>query len=94
MNPQLFAFYDGHEERGIDPLVVLHRLDDCPGYYPHMIDVAIDGDPSAIMVLSEFVRRVFQIEFVDSAGHGMTRLQCVQLIDRFDRWLVQKRLSS
>tara|TARA_A100001391_G_scaffold183039_1_gene149951 strand:- start:604 stop:924 length:321 start_codon:yes stop_codon:yes gene_type:complete len=82
-----FAFHDGHQQRKVDPLAVLSALSKCPAYRPAMVDSASQGSSEAVQVVSEVVRYAFDVQFINADGKGLTRLQCVQLMSRFDTWI-------
>ena len=88
MSAATFTFHDGISRRRVDPITVVGRLAECPGYTPALIDDAIEADDTAVLLVSEFAFFAFGVRPLRADGKGLTRLECVLLMHKFERWIV------
>jgi len=100
----IFRYFDGKRERGIDPLVAMRRLQDDPKYIPeeHLanIDSEIkDVSDEAVTVVVCAARRAFELEaWREENGKdvGVTDTEAYMVLMEYYNWstLVKKNSSG
>lgn len=85
----IFRFWDGRENRRVDPLKVWTSLATHPTFelevHPKRVDLPGRDGAEALQVCVRAVRDVFRIDEMEDGG--LTDEECFALLDRFGNWL-------
>lgn len=85
----IFRFFDGEKERGIDPLLVARRIASHPTFNPEVHWAGIKMDPpdmESVGIVVDAVRDVFEVQGwheVDGQEVGLTEDECIGLFGQF-----------